>query len=125
MNAGDAFRARHGDHCWVVISDPEQSDTLVVVSFTTCRGTSREDLSCVVESGEHPFVRHKTYVAYGRGQSVSNRDLEKKLAAGQIQLLDPVALALLRRIRDGAMASDETPFKLQRILLDQGLVYPF
>jgi acyl CoA:acetate/3-ketoacid CoA transferase alpha subunit len=71
--------------------------------------------------GEHPFVRHETVVYYAAAVFQSNAALERELAAGRLQLQEPVSAELLARIRRGAMDSPHTPFKIQQSLVNQGL----
>ena len=61
MNAGDTFIDGMYHHLWVVLSDPSvDADNVVIVNFTT--HTVDEESSCVVQRGEHAFVKHKTAV---------------------------------------------------------------
>ena len=69
MNAGDTIiiplpGTSYDSHCWMVISDPEQGDECVIVNFTTWRAD--KDTACVVEAGEHCYVKHKTLVNFER-----------------------------------------------------------
>ena len=121
MNGGDTFRRSVGSHLWVVISDPRRDpQRVVIVNMTTVRHNS--DRSCLIQAGEHGFVRHETCIMYAFAKTVADVDLERQLAAGQIQLLAPVSSILLRRIRDGAVISDFTPLGIVQVLVDQGIV---
>ncbi len=64
MNAGDTFKIPQPEtsldtHLWVVISDPAaDAENILIVNFTTSRADS--DKACILQPGEHPFVRHET-----------------------------------------------------------------
>ncbi len=66
MNAGDTFLITDknlDEHPWVIISDTAIDDKqVVVVNFTTSH-PSKESF-CLVQSGDHPFIRHKTCISY-------------------------------------------------------------
>jgi len=51
-----------------------------MVNFTTLRRPCDE--TCVLDVGDHPFIRHRTVIAYGRGKMVpaSGHDQLKPLA---------------------------------------------
>ncbi len=59
MKLCDTYRR---DHLWVVSSLPTDDGSVVILSFTTWRFGCDEN--CVIEVGEHPFVKHKTVIAY-------------------------------------------------------------
>ena len=84
MNAGDTFFL--GDkaadrHLWVIISDPTiDPDRVLFVSMTSFDVT-KEDV-CLVEPGEHPFVSHKTCIAYWNARDASLDVLAQLRKAG-------------------------------------------
>lgn len=58
----------------MVVSDPAiNGEQILIVNFTTKRADS--DLACVVNKGEHPFVRHETVVSYRGAKVVSATEL--------------------------------------------------
>ena len=129
MNIGDAFLLTTkgiNDHPQVVISDPGQnSEELVVVSLTsynTISNESRKDGSCILQPGDHPWIKHTTCVSYRDGRIVSEGRLDAMLAARQIELLEPVTDPILTRIIEGAENTEELPNKCKALLEDQRLI---
>ena len=122
MNAGDTFiPARFDNHLWVIVSDPAKDVANVVISnFTTFDGTEEE--SCVVNNGEHPFVRHKTVVRYRDAKTVSANDLKTLVKKGQLKPHMPLSAEILDRVRQGAGQSDFLPEQCRKILSNQGLI---
>src|SRR4051812_40502679 len=102
MNAGDTFLVPGlDDHLWLVISDPQlDKNQVVVVSFVSWQ--ERYEQSCVVEAGEHPFVRHRTCVAYSSARVVDVQRLDTLAGANKLTLKAPLSSALLARIRESA-----------------------
>ncbi len=77
------------------------------------------DESCVIEPGEHPFVKKKTVIAYEKTRSLSSTQQDLILKNPTLcPALDPVSKTLLARIQDGAFILDLTPQKYQAIIKD-------
>jgi hypothetical protein len=124
FSGGDSFRyIRRGmdNHLWVVVSDPVMDEARVaVVNFTTYYPF--KDGTCRVVPGEHPFVRQETCVEFSGCQIVKLGFLEDRLDRKHIVKDVPLSPSLLERIRNAAIESPHSPFDLQTILIDQGLV---
>jgi hypothetical protein len=124
MRVGETFRftdADVDDHLWIVISDPT-AEEVVIVSLSTRRFGA--DSSCVLSPGDHPFVRHPTYVAYAFARRVATERLTAALASGDLLPDAPALSELLQRIWDGADVSRMLPLKCKALLATQGLIRP-
>lgn len=113
MNAGDTFvPAQFDNHLWMILPDPSiDAEQIVIVNFTT--HTVDEEPHCIVQKGEHPFVKHKTAVRYRDAKIVRSTDLAALIKTKQLTLSTPLAPRLLARIRDGAAKSDLLPEGMQ------------
>lgn len=126
MNAGDTFRIPEpgtslDSHLWVVISDPAVDPArLLIVNFTTRRKDS--DPACILQAGEHPFVHHETCVNYGGAKVVSVAQIQTLLQKGLLSSHAALSDVLLKRIRDGAAASERMSLDHADILIEQGLI---
>ncbi len=126
MNAGDTFRIPEpgtslDSHLWVVISDPAIDPArLLIVNFTTQRKDS--DPACILQAGEHPFVHHETCVNYGGAKVVSVAQIQTLLKKGLLSSHAALSDVLLKRIRDGAAASERMSLDHADILIEQGLI---
>jgi len=63
VNAGDVFRLSGiaDIHTWVVLSDPALNpQKVLIVNFTSW--DRLEDQACVLDLGDHPFIRDRTCV---------------------------------------------------------------
>ncbi len=66
MNAGDTFlvdepATSYDSHLWMVVSAPERDrDRVVILNLTSWRAD--KDQACVLEPGDHPYVRHRSCV---------------------------------------------------------------
>ena len=122
LKAGDSFRfadGRDGGHLWFVISSG-QLDPVVVVSVTTWR--TDKDQNCVLEVGDHPFVKHKSCIAFDLAKCVSQEKLRLWMERGEIQVHDIASRELVFRLLDGVAASRRIPIKCRAVLEEQGLI---
>jgi len=116
------FHGSRDDHLWVVISDPliDADQAVVIVSFTSYR--EDKDQTCILQPGEHPFIRKRTIVYYEDAREVPNAHLEGLAATGMLVRQDDVAPQLLAKIRQGAAESKRIPLGCRKILAEQGLI---
>ena len=121
MRAGATFQLpRHLEqHLWLVVSDPDADpEHVVMVSVTTVRPGS--DLSCVLEPGDHRFIRHRSCIYYAEAKQTTLGNLMRLESEGLLVRHDPMSEPLLRRIRDNCR--ETTPIALRQILIDQKLI---
>jgi hypothetical protein len=115
MKLGETYLVLNKGHLWVVITDPQSDGSVAMVSFTTKRANS--DLNCVMNVGDHPFIRHETIVAYELARVLDPGQQKHVLANPSLSPPKaPVSSALLQRIHEGALVSDLTPQKIQKMV---------
>jgi len=124
MREGDTFLLRNrslSDHLWVVLSDPLQdvNTPMVVVSLTSYH--EGDDASCIIEPGEHPFIRRRTTALYQEAIPASNDGLHTKADHGELILQGRMRSDVLDRIRRAVMKSQYVARQCKKILTDQGL----
>lgn len=111
MNLGSCFLYPSGPqnklHLSVVCSNQVATpDMRLLVNITTLRGLKSDDYTCIVETNEHPFVTHRSYVAYRHATLRSVNKINGCIKSGlfvQKPDLDP---AVLQRVLDGFKHSD-------------------
>ena len=107
-------------HLWVVCSDGNAAE-VVVVSVTTYR-SDRQDTTCPIDIGDHPFIK-RTSVAYYHGAEVRSRvKIQQLLDDGSYrgrETIDPIALD---RIVAGFGRSPHAPPECVELLEQQGLL---
>ena len=121
MNAADTFLiSDFDDHLWAVISDPAvDARNVVVVLFVSW--TEKYDQACVLNGGEHPFIKHRTCVQYPGAKVVSGERLEQLRQEGKLRAKAPLSPALLSMIRQNA-ANADIPTRAYEIRREQGFV---
>lgn len=101
-------------HLWVIVSNPTPDDAVVMFNLTSWRKGCDE--TCLIKANEHPFVKHDSVVAYGRGQLLTRTDWNRLQRLGFCQEHQPLSDVLLKRIQQGALDSEYTNIKLQEIV---------
>ena len=115
-NAGDCFLLTGvgrvpTPHLWVVLWGPSgAADSYLAAFLTTLRPYS--DRTCVLDAGDHPFVRHPTGVAYRDVLRWSDERLSQLIEAGIAKPRPPMDSHVLDRVRSGFFASAHTPHAL-------------
>lgn len=122
--AGDAFFKADGftDHLHVVLFEPNNYPQqgfgkklcLVRVNFTTIYSGAYFDPTCIVKSGEHPFITHDSYVLYEKLEIEDWQHICKCVNNGPYRVADPVSSSLLQRMQDGVKISGDLPRKYKK-----------
>ncbi|MBV6549942.1 hypothetical protein [Acinetobacter soli] len=124
--AGDAFFRKDGlnDHLHVVLFEPKQYPQqgygkrlcLVRVNITTIHPEAYFDPTCVVKSGEHPFIKHDSYVLYQKMEIDDWQHICNCVNSGTYRAATPVSADLLIRMQNGIANSGDTPRKFKKQL---------
>jgi len=124
MDIGDAFLLvdkRIDEHLWVVISRPGENPSEVVIVNLTSHDADKDD-ACILDAGDHPWIRHRTCVRYMDARIASEAALDGLIAAGSLRPQARASDDLLGRILAGAQVSAFLPGRHRRILQDQDLI---
>ncbi len=63
------------------------------------------DESCLLNPGDHPFIRHESFVDYRFTRIESAEHIDARVADGSFDLKEPCSPELIKRIIDGAIKS--------------------
>jgi len=113
-------------HLWIVLTDGMDYESLtykrkeyaLVVNVTT----SRFDKSCVLNAGDHPFIKHDSYVYYAKAELYSARRLlesfmnRKLRRMAKFDLKDARQRAVFERVRRGFLKSVQSAPELADFL---------
>jgi mRNA-degrading endonuclease toxin of MazEF toxin-antitoxin module len=119
FGAGDTFLGGaevHGKHhLWIIINHPARRGGLALfVNVTTlAEGMER---TCVLQPGDHPFVKHASCIPFASAKSATVKQLELLDARGLIHRRSPVSPAVLAAIRAGGQVSPNLPAKYLALL---------
>lgn len=107
-NAGDTFTfSFDGRHLWVALTAPVgKNGAFIAVNLTSVKERNPIDDTCLIEAGEHPWVRKQTEVYYMKAREWQVSGFDSLVSYGASCKADkPVSKALLEKIQRGALAS--------------------
>lgn len=102
-------------HLFVVCSDPCEQQKVVLVPFATYTNDLC-DQTCLVFAGEHPFVRHKSYVLYRNARIVGCEEISRGIANGALRVHDDLNGQTFLKVKNGLCRSLYTPRKIKNYL---------
>lgn len=113
MQPGDTFLYKHPKdkkHLMIIVcvidEDPILGEILHCVYLTTLHNTGEEDKVCILQKGDHPFIKHDSYVEYSQLLHVRATYLQTQIAIGFAIPKDPISPAQLLLIKSAANNSD-------------------
>lgn len=96
-------------HLFAVMNDECPEGQCLLLMITTIKPNRAHDASCVLDTGDHPFITHPSYVLYARALRARaahiGRMIEKRLFIPKEDFTKPV----FERIAQGIFDSYETP----------------
>lgn len=104
-----------GMHLFFIILGPLRlvdygtTPQVLMVSSSTIRDGIPHDPACVLKSGDHPFIRHDSYITYRHIRTDSVFHVEKMVSSSVWSPREPCNEILLARIVDGVNTSKLIP----------------
>jgi hypothetical protein len=99
-------------HLFVLLTDPFGPAEQVLMACV-CTMVDGADDSCTLTEGDHDFIKHDSYVAYGFCRIEPAKALINGVAKGVFVEKDPISEAVYKRIMSGIKKSPFTkPFVL-------------
>ena len=124
MKAGDTFALKDkavDSHLWVIISNPAIDEGQVLFVSMTSYDITKEKV-CLLDAGDHPFILHKTCIAYEFAKVAPLKALITLRDQGHLVMSQPVSTELLERIRQGVSLSRRVNIEHVQLMMDQGLL---
>lgn len=94
-------------HLWVIITVPAgPEDAFLAVNMTSVSENGPRDPACILNKGDHPFVKHQTEINYDRTLEMSLQGPKGLLANRDYIVTNrPVSAKILNKIQRGAINS--------------------
>lgn len=98
-------------HLFTIIIEPEvlpergNHPQVISVNFTSVPDNTLYDTSCLVDIGDHPFIKHLSYVNYRGARCDSYEQIQKLIDKGVFIKKEPCSDELLQKIINGALIS--------------------
>ena len=111
LDFGDTFLAGNDDsdadfHLRIVITPPNEGEVVVVCVVTAHK---RSEELVVLSKGDHPFIEHKSVIAYRWSEVRSVADIETAINNGVAKKREPLRADLLKKAQDCLLESLFTP----------------
>jgi hypothetical protein len=103
-------------HLHVVITDPNQSDCVVLVSVTTER--ARSDTMTRLAVGDHPFITSPSVITYAYTKMMSCAHIESLVASGDAEPKEDASARIVQRAQAGLRETDRAPQDIQEYFLE-------
>ena len=96
-----------GDHLFVVVFEPKkitgygQCEQVLLVPFCSIYPGEKYDPACILQTGDHGFLNHASYVDYRNSRIESVNHIRERIDNKIFRVHDPVSDLLLHRIQQG------------------------
>lgn len=110
-------------HLFVLLCDPfGDPPQCLLVSISTVYQNGYHDPTCLLYAGDHPFVKHASYVKYSSCRLIEAARLERAVAAGIFKQHDMMDGTVVARILQACLSSRHTPQAIKDLIVAQGWV---
>jgi len=103
-------------HLFILLTDPHADEAgkhcVLMVSLSTIRKGIPHDPTCILYAGDHPFVKHDSYVVYQKARLEEADKVLRGVKNGQLVPQEPMDGTVFARICKGLEDSKLTPSKL-------------
>lgn len=100
-------------HLHIVITEPDETGWLVLVSVTTRRAKS--DTMVCLDAGDHPFITHPSVITYAYSEIITVTKLTEMIANGDATPKKRASDALVARAQRGMLETDRAPREVQQL----------
>ncbi|MBY9067771.1 hypothetical protein K1X12_12735 [Hyphomonas sp. WL0036] len=107
-------------HLFFILNDACKQGCHLLVNVTSIYEGVHFDPACVVEVGEHPFIKHKSYMNYRLADVHVSARLTKMVGLRYFTPGDAASEELVEKILKGAEASDYIPKRILKYLKSIG-----
>lgn len=109
------------DHLHIVCSDPvyhpiKGCDCVLIVNITSVPKISYFDNSCILDIGDHKFIRHKSYAYYELAVRWKVPVLTNKVISKEYVPHDDLTDSVMIRVMQGFSNSKHTSFEIKRFI---------
>ena len=107
-----------GKHLFIILNEPKDFaghiNSSVLVNVSSVRKAPYDD-TCILEPGNHPFIRQRSYIAYRHARVERAESLAQKVNASLFTPHEPLDDELLKRVQNGLYKSPQTRRFLKEI----------
>lgn len=110
-----------GEHLFIVLCDPRPftgygtNPCIVLVNLSSIREGIHHDATCVLELGEHVFVKRASFVEYRRARIEQVTHVTKMVEQGLFKPQEPMSHEILGRVLEGLTRSPFTKREFKQL----------
>ncbi|HAT50383.1 MAG TPA: hypothetical protein DCS88_08615 [Alphaproteobacteria bacterium] len=105
-------------HLFVLLTDPDPVrfgvESVLIVPISSVREGIPYDRTCVLESGDHPFIKHRSFVSYAWSRIEDVTKIMRGVQGGQLVAHKQVNEKIFGCICQGVDDSPQTPWGIQK-----------
>ena len=107
------------NHLHFICCDPVyypqlSKECVLAVNISSVNDGTEYDKTCVLDVGDHPFVRHASYVYYRKSEVFGVNSISRNVAEGNFIVHQPCSEVTFNRILKGFEVSEEVRFKIKK-----------
>lgn len=107
------------EHLHFICCDPVHhsatgKDSVLMVNISSITPHLEHDMTCVLNPGDHPFIKHPSFVYYRKASIYGAQGISRNVAEGNFSTHIPCDEAVFRQILIGFEVSDEVSYKILR-----------
>lgn len=96
-------------HLRFIISDEDENGEYLVVPLQSLKKRGFEDDACMLTCGDHPFIKHISWINYSYAFSITKEQLIKGINQGLFTKKEDIDSKVLLLIQTGAEKTDRLP----------------
>jgi hypothetical protein len=99
----------NGKHLFVIVTSQCRDGFHLAVSISRIKNGIAYDPTCVLQAGEHPFVKGPSFIFYAKAAKLRHQGIIKCVKGWEYHVKDQCSPTLLTKIEDGMNASPFAP----------------
>lgn len=115
LNTGPAHAPERG-HLHVILTNPCPAQKLLLVPISSRH--PKCDTSCLLGKGDHPFLKHDSFVFYARAGIYSATDIHQRILSSDITYRGLIEERVFGFICKGVLESPHLPPKFKKYYVD-------
>lgn len=109
------------DHLHVICTDwffnkETGAQSVLAVNVSSVKEGMPYDSACVLCAGDHPFIKHDSYVRYKDAVVMKVDRIQTAVESGEIKVMDDVSDDVFQRILLGFEKSEHTRTKIKKLV---------
>ncbi|UGX87935.1 hypothetical protein [Phyllobacterium meliloti] len=101
-------------HLVVLMNNPCSKGQCLLINVTSIKPNRFHDPACILDVGDHPFIRRPSYLLYRMADCSSAARIGRFVDQNYFIKKEDVCPAIFARISSGIYTSDETPLRIIR-----------